>query len=390
MTTLSMQRTVAGVLESADSATITLVDSVGATIVSLAPVTPTSTGVYSYDTPYLTPGLFTATWVFVVSGQPNDVITRTFTADGPATIDRGVTLRLLEQRLARRIGPYHKKSVAAGSSTALLVSTGLKTSLDRGGIEELYILRRGRLTSGAQITNFNADDRQRIISAYDHTTGGITPDRDWNVAPTIGEEFELHSLDPEEELRPAVQMGLERCFFWDRPQLSVTGGLREYDLSSSIPWLTDPSLIAGVESAFPNSVIPAVREMWWRPFLSGGDVFLQTNWIGAVSLSIIALRPHSSYVNGETSLTGPNDDDDILSVDMEYALISAHNQCWINFTDRLTVLAALGLRLTAKQVSDYFNHKSRIIAMQQPEFVRLRWDADVDIAQVGNVGENPT
>lgn len=390
MTTLSIQRTVAGVLTSADSATVTVTDSTGAVVVNAAAVTPTSAGVYSYNTTYLTPGVYTVTWTFVRAGQPNDVITRTFTADGPATLDTGHTLMAIEQRLAARLGPYYKKRVSAGSSTGLIVCNSMKSSKDRGGMEDLFILRRGRMTDGSYISNFNSDDRQREIASFDPTTGSLVPDRVWNVAPAINEEFELHALDPENELRPCVQWGLERCFFWDTATISTSGGLREYNLSSSVPWIKSTAQVRGISSSYPNSVIPPTRELWYDAIYKSGSVYLHTNWTGAVSLSVVALRPHSSYVNKELSFTGPNDDDDMLYVDMEYILASAHVQCWINFTDRLTTLAALGLRLTSTQVSARFTDISAQIAREMPEYPRVRWETGLDLAQVGNVGENPS
>lgn len=390
MTTLSIQRTVSGVLTSADTATLEITDAFGVTTLAPTVVAPTSAGIYSYTTAYLDPGQYTATWTFSVASQPDDVSNHIFNADGPTSVDRGVSLRYIEQRLAARVGPYKKKVVSDGSSSGLLLSLALKTSRDLGGLEELYILRRGRMADGSLISSFNADDRQRVVSTFDNTTGGLIPDRNWTIAPATGEEFELHSLDPEEELRPAVQWGLQRCFFWDRAVLSVTGGLRSYDLTASVPWLNDPSLIAQVNSGMPNSVVPDSRELWWRPGYRGNAVHLDTNWIGAMDVSITALRPHSSFVNNEMSFAGPNDDEDILSVDIDYALISAHVQCWINFTDLLTVLAASGLRLTDKHVSDKFTSMSANVARQQPEYFKIRWDRDADLSQIGNVGADPS
>jgi hypothetical protein len=390
MTTLSIQRTVGGVLTSADSATIRIDDATGGTALAPTIVAPTSAGAYNYTISTLPSGLYTVVWTFSVSGQDDDVSTHVVNVDASTTRELGVSLATIEQRLAARIGPYEKRFAGSGSSTGLLVCAAMKTSRDLGGYEELYILRRGRNRYGTLIPNFNPDDRQRAVVSFANTTGALTPDREWNVAPAVDEEFELHALDPEMQLRPAVQWGLERCFFWDRAVLSVSGGLRSYSLADSVPWLTDPSLIASVQSAYPNSVIPESRELWWRPKLLGNLVYLDTNWLGAADLSVTALRPHSSYVNGDMSYSGPNDDDDVLAVDINYALISAHVQCWINFTDRLSVLAASGLRLTATQVADKFNQMSAAIARQQPEQLRIRWDMSTDLAQVGNVGADPT
>lgn len=375
----------AGVLDSADSATLTVTNSAGTAVVSAVPVAATSEGVYTYETTYLTPGIYEAVWTFVVSGQPDDVVSRTFQADGPVQLVTGVKLMDIEERVARRIGPYFKYKADNTSTVNNLKVLRLVSSLDVGAPEDLYILRRGIYWDGSQVEDFTEDDRQRQVSEYNSATGILTPDSPWTLAPQANERIEFHYLDPEQELRPAVLEGLERCYFWDRLLLQLTGGFQELNITSSFPWMRELPLLAGVELAIPGSQIPPNSIGWFRPYFREGSVFMHTDYLGPGDLYVDTLRPHSSYVNGEMSQAGPDDDFDILSVSLEYAARAGHVHCWINYPDRLTPAAANGLRMTSKMAADAFTQRSMNVLNQMPEFIRApRWNDEFILSQVGN------
>lgn len=388
MTALSIRRTVAGVLDSADSTHLTVTSSTGSVVVSNVLVAPTSEGVYSYDTTFLTAGNYTATWTFSVSGQPDDIVSRVFEADSAVNLVQGVTLADIERRLARYVGPYYRYKGGNTSTTQQVYIPRLKTRIDRGGIEDLFILRRGVLWDGSLITNFTDDDRYRAVEAYTNTTGLLTPDQDWTLAPLNNEAIELHYLDPEQELRPIVQDGLRRCFFWDRLTTESLAAYRTINLTDSFPWLDSVSLIANLESAIVGSRVPPTNVMWWKPYYTGGSVYVNTEWLGPGSLFIDVLRPHSSLVNNEMSLQGPNSDNDVLRVDLEYAALSAWVQAWIQLTDRLTASAAQGNRLTSQMVADAFSKRSLGVANQQPELFSIRFESTEMWTQVGNAAED--
>lgn len=389
MTTLSVQRTVAGVLTSAEGAVISLTDSTGAAVVTNEAVTPTSEGVYSYDAGYLSPGTYTATWVFSNTGQPDDTIIRTFVVDGPIALTHGVTLADIERRFARIAGPFKLLTAYTGGSASALVIRSLISSLDVGGYEDMFILRRGVMRDGSLIEDFPEDDRQRMVASYEHATGTLTPDRAWSLAPASNEQIELHYLDPEQEIRPVVLAGLRRCYFWDEIQITSETVLREVNITASAPWLTDHSLIKNIEQASPagSTLVPTTRMKWFKPFVRGGSAYIQTNWIGAGYLYVTALRSHFTFVNGETTLSGPDDDLDVFTYldNPDYPAMAALTEAWVQLTDRLIPVAAQGLRITPTMAASRFTELSRQIVNQQPEFPMLKWEADAaELNQVGN------
>lgn len=384
MTTLAIQRTISGVLTSADSATVTVYDSTGLAITGPNPVTPSSEGVYSFTTIFLAPGTYTATWIFVVAGQPNDIISRAFSADGPAQVVTGTRLMDIERRVAKRLGPYREYRADGTSDESGVVIKRLKTSTGSGDYEDLFILRRGVYRNGSIVPDFPEDDRQRLVSTYDGITGTLAPDFPWELAPQTDEVIELHYLDPEQELRPIVVAGLERCYMWDRAILTTTSASRLFNLTASFPWMLSPGSVGNVEQGLTSDITPALNMMWYNPYMYNGALYIQTNMVGAGNLYITYLRPHSTLVNGEVSQTGPNDDFDVLTVDPEYAVRSAHVQAWIDLTDRLMTVSTQGLRITSEMASDAFTQKSRQIVQQIPDRVLLRWETDLSITQVGN------
>lgn len=387
MTTIAVNRSVSGVLTSADSARLTITNASGAVVVDSVLVAPTSEGVYSYIATTLSPSVYTAEWTFIVADMADDVIYRVFQAEGPVQITPGVTLMDIEERIARRIGRYRKFKASPAGDVDTLMTTRLRSSIDMGDYEDLYILRRGVFWDGSQVENFTEDDRVRVVATYDHATGTLTPDESWLLPPQDNERIELHSLDPEQDLRPSVIQGLERCFFWEQASVAVTGALRQLPLSSSVPWLTDPASISELHGTQGNAIVPPVRTSWWKPYRIGGGLFLNTDWLAAGDLQITALRQHSTFVNGEYSPTGPNDDFDVLYVDPEYAARAAHVQLWLNCTDQMIVLAAQGLRLTPQQAADAFTHSSKMISEQAVEVIRIRYESDAVLTQVGNAPE---
>lgn len=382
---LTITRLEEGVLTSADSATLTLSTSDGDDVVADVAVSPTSAGKYSYDTPYLVSGVYQVTWTFVKTGRPDENVYRTFQVTSPIVQYKGVTLMELEERLARRTGPYYKYSAAAESSQENLVVDRLLSSINIGGLEDLYLLRRGVYMNGGRIFGFIDSDRYRTIASFDPLTGTVTPDRNWVVAPQETERIEMIYLDPEQQLRPAMLEGLERCYYWETALITTTGAVRTRDLQELLPWLKAPTDLVDVGYSIPGDVTPRTSLFWFNSYNQDGSIQGDADWTGPGNLAVTALRSHSTFVNGETSLEGPVDDFDVLNVDPEYAVRAGHVQAWVNFPDRMTPAAAQGLRLTATQVAQAFTQRSIGVYNQKPpERLRLRFENEALTSQVGN------
>lgn len=389
MTVLSIQRVVDGVLTSADTTTLAVTDAAGLPVLLSTVVPPSSAGIYRYDTTYFPPGTFTAVWTFVVSGQQNQVIKRIFTIDAPLASVSGVTLAQIEQGVAKRCGPYWKYPVGTGTPTLVIINR-LRSSLDSGDYEEMYILRRGRMRDGSLVMNFDEEDRQRIVATYTPAFGTLEPDNDWAIGPITDEEIEVHYLDPEQELREVVRDGLKRCYFWDTGYIAnvTTTTVREIDVTASIPWITRTDQIRNVEWGQTGQM--ASRLTWWKPIRRGAHVWLRVGGLPLGNLQISALRPHFTFVNGELSFVGPGDDDDILHIDLEYAVRAGHITAWMYCTEKLTSAAAEGLRLPMKLVADAFTQASYAYVHDEPELLQLTWEPSaLDLSQIGNLAEVP-
>lgn len=384
MSTLTMQRVTDGVLESADTARLSIMNTAGTLIVNNVTVAPTSAGVYVYDISSLTNGNYTAYWTFEVSGQQNDSVTQAFTVESPVSFSQGLMLMEIEQRVARRVGPYRKLRVKVGSTVNSLIVAKMQSRLNIGDYEEMYILRRGRKIDGSLVTNFNENDRVRQIETYTATTGTFSPDRDWSVAPATDEEIELHSLEPDDELRDAVKLGLDECYFWDTVITSTTTYLREVNLTAIAPWITRPAQVRGV--TYGRASYLDEKAPWFHAYQLGADVWLQSAVPTVGNMRIMALRPHSTFVNGELS-AGPNGDYDILNVPADYAVAAGARSIWMNYPERVMPFSALELRPKREEIMADFQMKSlRVVMEGPPEIIQNRFQQDdiFESMQIGN------
>lgn len=387
MAVVSITRYVDGALASADAATVSIVNSAGVVVIVPTAVTPTSAGVYRYETSVLPAGNYTATWVFSVTGIPDETVSRAFSIDSPIELSEGVTLMDIERDVAQRIGPYRRMRCGVGSTVNSVYAVRLKSSLNMGSYEDMHLLRRGLTYGDELVSNFNSEDRVRQIDTYTAALGTLVPDREYAVAPIVDEAFELHALDPEEELRLAVQEGLKRCFFWDTVTVSVTGtSIYNLDLTASAPWLTEVNQVREVTHSYPSQIMPPQRVQWWEPYRSGKTLRLRTQGGGVGTVNLLVLRPVHTLVNGEMSLSGPNDDMDILYVDKDYATAAGVIECWKRFPEILTPLATQNMRASRADYAAIFTTKSMTVVQQVPEKMQIDYGRP-DLVQVGNLAE---
>jgi hypothetical protein len=163
MAVISILRSLDGVLTSATVAELLVYNSAGTLVYGPVVVTPSAAGTYSVDTTFLSPGNYTAVWEFQQTGEDDVTVRRPFVVDGPAEVYAGITLASIEQALAARTGPYRRLRCDDGSSSTTVSIPRLRSSLTLGEHEDLYVLRRGILTTGELVTGFVADDRVRGV-----------------------------------------------------------------------------------------------------------------------------------------------------------------------------------------------------------------------------------
>lgn len=392
MTVLAIQRLRDGVPTSADTATLSIINSIGSVVFPTTVIPPTSPGSYSYETSSLSVGSYTATWIFITSGLPTDTVSRAFTVDRATEISEGVTLMELERLVAQRIGPFRRlRCVALGSTTVDIAVPRLKSSLNIGDYEDQYVLRRGLTYGDELIQGFQVeDDRVRQVSLFTPNTGILTVDQAYSNVVDDDEAIEVFAVDPEFELRPAVLAGLKRCFFWDTVSISVTGsGVYNVNLTASVPWITQVNQVGEVQLSYPSQLLPPRRMQWAQPYRDGKDIKLYTKGGAVGTITVKALRPVYSLVNRETSLTGPNDDLDALAVDPDYAAWAGVLECWKAFPEVLTPLAAQNMRPTRQEAAQEFTKLSMTLVEQVPEYRQIDYGAP-DLVQIGNLAEPVT
>jgi hypothetical protein len=240
-----------------------------------------------------------------------------------------VTLAQIEQATAQRCGPYRQETVTSSPNTTMIVFTSLQSTIDVGQVTDLYVLRRGLLSTGAAVPSYVATDRTRIAKSYTPNLGQVEVDRAYTTPPVAGELVEFHHLEPTQELRRSVLAGLARCWFMDRIAVTVAGAAAERDLTAVAPWITNPRQVYRAHYGPYNALQQAREIVWPHVFEKDGHI-----WLAAspdplpYGLLITARRAHSTWVNGVDSVVGPLLDADTLSVDLDYAASAGNVEAW--------------------------------------------------------------
>lgn len=271
---------------------------------------------------------------------------------------------MIEAELARRVGPFQYLTADPQSPTtatsSFVIIPGLQSSIDQDLVTNLYLLRRGVLGDGTPTPQpIPTYDRVRSVYTVDAGSGRLQPDRPWQITPYPYEQFEVHHLHPDQELFPAIQAGLRRCFFEDRQQMPP-GYYYEWDVTASLPYVTDQQQIRRVQVGPWPSGWPG----WWRgplelPFATygesghvwmriSGSVYWGPFWGGVL---VTLHRSHFTFVNGVDTPGGPVADTDVLSCDLDWIVSAAHVEAWSRSGARLQAAAATGLQSTPQQAA---------------------------------------
>ena len=275
-----------------------------------------------------------------------------------------ITLAQLEQEVARRTGPYFQAAQDSGSPTSSTTIAAymptLKTSALLGGPENLFLLRRGLLADGTPVASatWSSLDRIRMVQTFDPGAGRVVVDRNWRYPMQPSELADFTHLHPEQELRQAVMAGLRRCFLEELIATVLTSEYGDIDLTYQAPWITSPSQVTRVQYG------------WYKPFgeapfeatMQQGHVMLRQTAgpYAPANVWVTALRPAASWVNDADSTTGPTDDDDLLSVDLDYAASAGHIEAWHLFPRSCFMAAAGNLQASQEMAAREFTRQSII------------------------------
>lgn len=125
---------------------------------------------------------------------------------------------------------------------------------------------------------------------------------------------------------------------------------------------------------------------WWEPYRDGKDLKLYTKGGAVGSVDIRVLRPAYSLVNGELSVSGPNDDLDVLYIDREYAAWAGVLECWKTYPELLAPLAAQNMRPSREDAANEFTKHSIAVVNEMPEYRQVDYGTP-DLVQIGNLAE---
>lgn len=274
-----------------------------------------------------------------------------------------ITLAQLEQEVARRTGPFFQASQQSGTPTSSTATSAIMPALMSsalvGGPENLWLLRRGVLMAGGPTPQPVAVvDRQRVVQSFDPSAGRVTIDRNWQAPMQPDELADFTHLAPDQELHTAVMAGLRRCFFEQTFDTGASGLYSDLDLTGMAAWLVSPDQVLSVQYGYqrPEGQAP------FNTYQQNGHLMLGGGWGGysPTAVWVTALRPHWSWVNDVDSTTGPTDDDDLLSVDLDYAAAAGHIEAWHLYPARMMAAAAAGLQGTQEMAAREFTRQAMI------------------------------
>lgn len=265
-----------------------------------------------------------------------------------------ITYGQLQQAVARRTGPFFQAAqdsqTPTTSTTIAAYMPTLKSSSLLGGPENLFLVRR---TATVPVT-----DRVRGVLSFDSSAARVVVDNNWSVPMQAGELADFVHLHPEQELKPAVLAGLDRCFVPDLLYVQPTSGYGGIDLTSQFPWLQNEWQIQRVRYGWlaPYSEAP------WDTYNQAGHLYL-TGTYGTYLPSAVwvdAWRPATSWVNGAESTTGPVADSDQLHdlLELAYAAAAGHIEAWHLFPSRMQAAAAGGYQATQAMAAQEFTRQA--------------------------------
>jgi hypothetical protein len=312
-------------------------------------------------------------------------------------------LREIEQEVARRVGPFQLRYVrnaspgdqeSVTSTPTSIALPAMRSTIDLGGIEDMFVLRRGRLRDGTLLPTtlpdgtplpYADDDRIRLVRDYRPEDGVLEVDRPYSYPTYTDEEIELHHLDPEQELRPAVLSGLRRCYVVHRlpVESTLSGPAFTIDLTEQAPWLLTRDQVYGV------SMSGGAPMVGWRVEPYGGGLYLTLleTWFGKAYVTnrrpavAMVLPEEHVYPVGEDSwvirmgtVNEPWADEDRFAVPLDYAAAAGHIECWRSARPRMSLVAQTGMWAEQKEVAAEFTRVATVY------FDPPRYDASLSIS----------
>lgn len=135
--------------------------------------------------------------------------------------------------------------------------------------------------------------RIRITDGYDPDNGVIAWTRALSEVPSVGIEYEIHSLIDPDTLDRLINTGLQRCTYIERETITVVADQREYALAA-YTWLTRKGQVRNVQAVVGDTALEQryVSLPWFEVREDAGVLVLD---IDPISYDEMILVGHSPY-----------------------------------------------------------------------------------------------
>lgn len=218
-------------------------------------------------------------------------------------------------------------TATSGSTTGQLEDTvKLKSGISQDDLHRDAWLWRPNAT--------NPNDALTVIKDASSQDGLVFPDRTWANSPA-GETYAIfHTVAPD-SIIDCINRALQRMYFEsevmvtpsvdpDNAEMVNLALFRRYDVTTLYPWLTEPWQIRRVGYLAPNQS----RADYWPTLIRGTSyrennilyVWLPAGFEGNGMFYMRTVRPHYSWVNGGSSITGLVNAADTVDVDLNHVV----------------------------------------------------------------------
>lgn len=135
--------------------------------------------------------------------------------------------------------------------------------------------------------------RIRLTDGYTPSTGVIAWTRALSEVPSVGTEYEIHSLVDPDTLDRLINTGLQRCTYIERETITVVAGQREYSLAA-YTWLTRKGQVRNVQAVVGDTALEQryVSLPWFEVREDAGVLILD---IDPISYNQMILVGHAPY-----------------------------------------------------------------------------------------------
>lgn len=187
-----------------------------------------------------------------------------------------MTLKQYRARAAKELGPFLRSTAGTGSTRTLLIdpASPVASTLEQSQLYQDHYLLRPTVTA-------ISGDRVRMVKVYEPITGRLTPDNPWAVAPTAGEEYELHgTIEPDTVLVELINQALLECFVVTEFSFTPIAQQNRHNVTGAQPWLINPHWVRAVGTLGPNEsreqVDPYSRVLRGQAIVEdGSNVYLE-------------------------------------------------------------------------------------------------------------------